>query len=219
MFGGGYVVGIGADDGSASRTFRLGFVIVRRDQTVPWLPDLRYRGLDRLPFVPFLSEIDPDLANLWRRYFDARDEGLIGRDLEVARSAMNDLGLAGAETEILYAEAIIVPPLASVASENLEKDHERSLAWLDSHSAGVPPVPSGFAELGHDVCTPIPDYHSAIVQPGLIPHDSALAESLNEAGLIDESAAASEFMHMANSAKYSLSDLISVIRIFAKDAS
>jgi hypothetical protein len=57
---------------------------------------------------------------------------------------------------------------------------------------------------------------SEVVQPGLIRQDSELAGRLNEAGLIEDAATATELMHMANGAGYSLSDLISVIRISAE---
>ncbi len=207
-----------ADDGAATRTFRLGFVLARREVTLPWLPDRRYRGLDRHPFVPFLGELDADIAALWTRYLDAENDGIISRQLQAARRFKEDLDSADTPVELLYAEAVVVPSRESLGlSGDSARDHERSLAWLQARSAPVLPVPSGFHELGHDVCTPIPDFHSAIFEPGLIPQDSELARCLNGAGLIEQSTKATGLMHAANTARWSLSGLISVIRVFAEE--
>lgn len=50
------------------RSFRLGFFLGRVDEPLLWLPERRYRGLDREPFVPFLDELSPDEATVWRSY-------------------------------------------------------------------------------------------------------------------------------------------------------
>lgn len=63
------------------------------------------------------------------------------------------------------------------------------------------------------MCSPIPSFHSAILQPGLIPKDEELATQLNSEGLLDAEEVAAEFMATANKANYSLADLISVIEI------
>jgi hypothetical protein len=65
------------------------------------------------------------------------------------------------------------------------------------------------------VCSPIPDFHSAILQPGLVAQDALLAGQLNGNGLIETGAVAQELMRTANAADYSLADLMSVILILA----
>lgn len=199
----------------AVRSFRLGFVIARADAALPWLPEQRYRGLDRLPFVPFLHEVPPDEATIWTAYLNAQDSPLAG-DLHEAQRIRDALETVGTRTEVIYAEAMVVAPTTSPGlSGSLAMQHDRNLAWLDARSSSVPAAPPGFDKLGYDVCSPIPDYHSAIFQPGLIPKDAALAGQLNDAGLIRTEDAALGFMRTANTADYSLADLMSVILILS----
>jgi hypothetical protein len=68
--------------------------------------------------------------------------------------------------------------------------------------------------IGLDVSFPIPDFHSALFQPGLIRHD-ALTASLNEAGLIGDIEVAAEVMGEANATGYGLS-VFAVIEVWAE---
>jgi hypothetical protein len=67
--------------------------------------------------------------------------------------------------------------------------------------------------MGLDVSLPMPDFHSALFQPGLIRHD-ALTASLNEAGLLGDVEVAAEVMGEANATGYGLS-VFAVIGVWA----
>jgi hypothetical protein len=109
----------------APRTFRLGFVLGRLDETLPWLPERRYRGLDRLPFVPFLADLPREVARAWRSYLDAWDDGLVD-DFNVARRARDEPAGVGAPTASVRTCG---PPGGPVVSEG-PPPNVRTRRWL-----------------------------------------------------------------------------------------
>lgn len=67
-------------------------------------------------------------------------------------------------------------------------------------------------DLGWDVA--VPDFHSAIFQPGPVDHDADLAEHLNDAGLLADLSYAERLMEKANGTGYG-SGMFACIRILA----
>jgi hypothetical protein len=196
---------------------RIGYVISRSGVPFPWLTDRKYRGIDRLPHVPNLNEGQSQrYVEIWERYLDAQDDGLIGYDLNLAREIQRELEELGNHIDVVYADAIIIPDADSLhLPEKVARQREKSLTWLRSHSERVGAPPAKFGLLGLDVSSPIPSFHSALIQPGLISQDSELASELNEAGLVSELKLATELMHEANATGYGLC-MFSVIRVFAE---
>jgi hypothetical protein len=147
-------------------TLRIGYIISRKDVDIPWLPGRIYRGIDRLPYIPrFLFEPGGGSA-AWQRYLDAWDDGHISRNLELAKRIAAELEEEGNEIEVVYAEAIEVPATSSLdLEESVAQQRDRSLAWLKSRSIGIGPPPEESTELGLDVSSPIPSFHSIIIHP------------------------------------------------------
>jgi hypothetical protein len=196
---------------------RLGFVLVRGDVELPWLARRQYRGIDRLPFVPNPLQLeDNHLRNAWNEYLDTWENGRLGQHLSIAEQIRRQLDEVGESTEIIYADIAVAPRRQSFElPDPLSRERERSLAWLITRSAEVEPSPREFVPIGFDISTPIPSFHSVLVQPGLVRQDSDLAVRLNDFGLIAEDTEyAAELMNVANGSGYLLSTFC-VIRILA----
>lgn len=193
---------------------RIGYIIARKQVDIPWAPGRIYRGIDRLPYIPRLLFESAARPAAWHRYLDAWEDGHISRNLELTKRIAGELEEEGNEVEVIYAEAIEVPATSSLnLEEPVGQQRDRSLAWLKSRSTGIGPPPGESSELGLDVSSPIPSFHSIIIQPGLT-WDSGRASMLNNAGLVGDERSAIELMDEANSMRYDLS-FFSVIRVYA----
>jgi hypothetical protein len=198
-----------------STPLRLGYMLARTDVRLSWLSEHPYRGIDRLPYVPdpLTNTIDP-AASAWNQYWDAWYDGLLPRDLKIARRAARQLQDVGVTVEVLFAEVAIQPRDATPpVSGPVDAQRQRSLDLLRARCAGIPSPDPDFSTIGLDVSLPMPDFHSALFQPGLIRHD-VLTASLNEAGLLGDIEVAGEVMGEANATGYGLS-LFAVIGVWA----
>jgi hypothetical protein len=190
-------------------------MLARTDVRLPWLSGRLYRGIDRLPFVPDpLTNTAEPAASVWNQYLDAWEDGLLPRDLKIARRAGRQLQGVGAPVEALFAEVAILPSEArSPMPGSVDAQRRPSLDWLRTRCAGIPGPDRDLSMIGLDVSVPLPDFHSAIFQPGLVRKDSLVA-SLNEAVLIGDIEVAAEVMGEANASGYGLS-LFAVIGVWA----
>jgi hypothetical protein len=193
----------------------IGFVLARSNVELSVFDDREYRGVDRLPFVPDpFKQQSPD-AEIWDAYLSAWEDGSLGRDLHFANELRDELAGLGISTEVIHADIEIPPPrVARLASTTEEAERARSLSWLRSRTADVPPPPPEFVSIGLDISTAAPTFHSVIAQPGLVGGDVDLAPRLNEAGLVDDPEFAVRLMKDANETGYLLG-LFAVIRVFA----
>ncbi|MGB9113257.1 MAG: hypothetical protein WCF24_11085 [Acidimicrobiales bacterium] len=177
---------------------------MRTDATLPVPAGQMYRGVDRLPRVPDPTEQQSDVvAKAWTRYLDAWDDGLVGKDLSLARSLAAGLGEAGQPAEVVYVEVVVPPPVA--VNVSAIEQREKSLSWVVARSAGVEPPPNDVVRLGLDVATPMPQFHSALLEPELVKKDDRFRASINDSGLVDDLRYAVELMNQANSSGYLLS--------------
>jgi hypothetical protein len=201
--------------GCESMPLRLGYMLARADVRLPWLAGHLYRGIDRLPFVPdpLTNTADP-VTSVWNQYLDAWEAAQLARDLTIARRTARRLKDVGASVEVLFAEVAILPSDATrPASGPIDAQRQRSVDWLKARCAGIPVPDPDFSMIGLDVSSPIPDFHSAIFQPGIMRQDS-LAASLNEAGLVGDIDVAAQVMGEANASGYGLG-LFAVIGVWA----
>jgi hypothetical protein len=112
-------------------------------------------------------------------------------------------------TEVVYASISAVP--SRIAGSVPSEARTASLRWLRERPSPPAEPPTGSRFLGVDIVTPVPSYHSALVEPGLIRHGRALTDILNENGLVaadgDE---LREMMEEANESGYLLSTFCAV---------
>jgi len=193
---------------------RIGYVIVRPGASLPLPRGRLYRGIDRPLSVP-----DPTLpqtasaGRVWARYLNADEGGLVAADLDLARSLATQLAQVGEPTEVIYAE-VTVPPPSTLGESKADRQRADSLAWLASRCAKVPAPSEEFEPIGFDVATPLPTFHSALYQPGLVRKDARFVANLNQSGLVDDIGYAAELMHVANATGYLLS-LFGVVEVRA----
>jgi hypothetical protein len=196
----------------------LGFVLARRGVELPWLPGAQYRGIDRLPFVPdFVTQAQPKaVEDAWQRYLSAWEDGLLCRDIRLAKQARDQLNELGADIEVVFVEAVVPEiPEQSGPTEADVSQRSRSLEWLKARASGIGAPPPEFTHLGIDVSSPIPDFHSAIFQPGPVPHDADLVVNLNEHGLLFDASYAERLADDANKTGYLLG-LFALISIWTE---
>lgn len=194
----------------SSSTIRLGFFLERVG--VNLLEANRpYRGMDRLPYLPTLEEEESlhdlgrhRLLELWDQYCDVRDSGELNVNRNVAWRLQRKFLVEGITLETVYGEITRIP-------DNLDQ-YPHGALWLEnlvdvlSHWRNIqdilPERPENVLFLGFDVSHPVPDFHSAIFQPGLSRIYPRLSEHLNRDGLFDESSEALSAVELANSLDY-----------------
>jgi hypothetical protein len=198
--------------------YRLGFVLARRSIELPWLPGTQYRGIDRLPFVPdFVTQSQPkSVEKAWQPYLDAWEDGRLSRDIRLAMQGRDQLNELGADVEVVFAEAVVPAiPEQSRLTEADVSQRSRSLEWLRVRASEIGARPPEFTQLGIDVSSAIPDFHSAIFQPGPVPHDADLVVKLNEHGLLSDAQYAESLADDANETGY-LSGLFALVQIWTE---
>jgi hypothetical protein len=198
---------------------RLGYLLVRTGVHLPWSPQRGYRGIDRLPYLPNpMEDATARTAMAWNAYSDAVEEGRLGRDFALAQDICQELNAVGAKVDVIFADVESLPDEPPNASERVLAQRFRSLEWLRNRSAEIPVPDRRLQPIGFDVSTPVPNFHSAIAQPGLIRQDSALAANLNDSGLFDDFDTALGAAAQANNSGYGLA-LFCVIRLFSEPSS
>jgi|HubBroStandDraft_5_1064220.scaffolds.fasta_scaffold260946_1 hypothetical protein len=194
-----------------TESMHIGYVIERMIGPMPPSESRQYRGVNRLPNVPDPTlPQDENIKDAWSRYLDAWEVGQIGRDLFLAQTLADDLTAAGEPAEIVYVDLVVGPPRLM----NLPDERRNSFRWLETRCAGIGLRPPSFVRLGLDVAVPVPDYHSALRQPGLIHDRGRLHGGTNDWGLLDNLDVATAIMREANSTGYLLS-MFSVLEVFA----
>jgi hypothetical protein len=195
-----------------SPSTRLGFFLERTSVTCFAWPDMAYRGIDRLPFLPtpeeqeqMMSSGSSDLAKLWDRYWEASIDGLINVDGKLAREYQQQFLKGGITLEVIYGEIVEIPnvdkyPHSALWSENLES---ALLHRYDIHQR-IGSRPDNIEFLGFDISHPVPTFHSAILQPGLNSKCLHLPHQLNSNGLFNTFEDAVPVLDDANSLDYGL---------------
>src|SRR5438552_14660724 len=115
--------------------FRLGFFLQRTGVSCASWPDVPYRGIDRLWFLPTFEEQDElraagrnHLADLWDRYWDAEDSHELMVNLQLAQDLQREFFQEGVKLDLAYAEIAMIPddlaeyPHGKLWSEILAKD-------------------------------------------------------------------------------------------------
>jgi hypothetical protein len=160
---------------------RLGYLLARSGVTIPGSTQ-SYRGIDRLPFVPDpLETSSPRRDAIWSRYLESWEDGRISRDPALASAVQQELGEIGNQTEVLYAEALIVPGEAPIAeTDQVKVAAQQSLSWLRARASDIPAPDPNVELVGLDVALLIPDFHSALLQPGTPYEDDKIKRNQNE---------------------------------------
>lgn len=178
---------------------RLGFFLARQGVTCTTWPELAYRGVDRLPYLPTLEEMRqlrvarPRLAEAWDAYWEAKDSKQLNVDPSVVREVKDMFVLAGwPKLEIVFAE------IARFAEQERSRSYYASVLepWIPLHRR-LSAAPQASRLLGYDLSYPVPSFHSAIYQPA-IPNGPDLRTSLNDAGLVSELGAATRLLRLLN---------------------
>ena len=181
---------------------RLGFVLARTDVPLPGRPWIRYRGVDRMPFVPTPEEEDElaraghaRLVALWHQYWDVLFTAELYRDTSIATDLRDQFAQFGVALEVIYAEVGVVQELEGGFSDASFRE-----AWdrLRRHGdrAGLRPADAGL--LGYDVSYPLPGFHSVLVQPGLLEQPNSPDLDVNDMGLLDDVAQVKRILPVAN---------------------
>ncbi len=206
-----------SDAGAVSRVravdlpVRLGYFLEREGVAAAAFPAVRYRGIDRLPYLPTDEELQAlrragreRLVALWERYLHAEDEGTPYTDRALALDFRRAFRREGVELEVVYGEVTAVP-------ENLEtypggtpwaRTLLSALQGMHNRNAHFARRPQGLDFLGYDISHPVPTFHSAIYQPGLHRVQPDLPRYLNRHGLFGDLATALRFLHAANAMDY-----------------
>ncbi len=194
-------------------SIRLGFFLERSSVTCSRWPEVAYRGIDRLPYLPIpeeqerlLSSGRSELAQLWDIYWEASIDGKINVDGRLATELQRRFLAWGITLEVIYGEIVVIPsnldkyPHGALWSENL---NSALVHRHDSHDS-LGSRPGNIDFLGFDISHPVPTFHSAISQPGLNDNCPNLPEHLNKNGLFDTLEEALPFLSEANSLDYGL---------------
>ena len=117
----------------------------------------------------------------------------------------------GHKVEVVFAKIVAIPPDLSVyphrsiwantveqGMNSLMKLLTNASLRLGRHSC----IPKNFVSLGYDISQAIPNFHSAIRQPGLVNTCPDLPKNLNENGLFGYQECAEKFMSEANQMDY-----------------
>lgn len=174
---------------------------------IPWLPNRTYWGIDRLPSVPNVLDLRGPEERVWDQYLKSLEDGSLARDLSVAQDIQTKLGQIGRETEILFVSIESEPDFEDRADPPEVSEIRRSSEeWLIARTVVVQAPPREFVAIGLDVSTPVPDFHSVILEPGPISHDEEFERHLNDMGLVDEEdlSYANALMARANESGYLL---------------
>lgn len=189
---------------------RLGFFLERRTVHCMAWPNVTYRGIDRLPFLPTAEEQEQlqsagrhGLSRLWDTYWAAHSEGRINVDLRLASQLQRQFESEGIDFEIVYSEIVEVPNLGGYPNESLWSENLKTVLGhrQDVHDR-LGSRPENIEFFGFDISHPVPTFHSAILQPGLDRKHPSLAQELNTHGLVDTIEAASDLAMDANSLDY-----------------
>jgi hypothetical protein len=193
-------------------SIHLGFFLERTSVSCFAWPEMAYRGIDRLPYLPtqeeqeqMLSSGKSDLAKLWDRYWEANIDGVINVDGKLARVLQQEFLEWGITFEVIYGEIVVIPsldkyPHRALWSENLES---ALLHQQDTHQR-IRSRPDNIEFLGFDISHPVPTFHSAILQPGLNNMCPHLPQQLNSNGLFNTLEEALLVLEKANSLDYGL---------------
>lgn len=191
--------------------FRLGFFLERTGVACCKWPHLPYRGIDRLPYLPSFEEQDDlraasksKLADLWDRYWDAKDTRQLMVNLQLAQDLKREFCKEGIELEVVYAEIAMIPDNLDEYPSGKLWSEEIALVlphWRHIHDRLGERLPK-LQFIGFDLSHPVPSFHSAIFQPGLHNTCPKLPDYLNSNGLFDDLNTASMFLHKANEMGY-----------------
>lgn len=190
-----------------SMPLRLGFYLVRPDVWNSQWPEVPYRGIDRLPYLPTCEEQDAlrgsgqaKLADLWDTYWDATDSRTLFanrlRVEEMRREFLNE----GVTFDIVYAEVIRLPTdfLSHPYGTQWVRLMNNVIPYMQPVQDVISKLPERLNIVGFDLSTPAPDFHSAIFQPGLQRFEPRLPKLLNAAGLFGDVDSAVSIMAVAN---------------------
>lgn len=166
----------------------------------------RYKGVDRLPAPSGALDQEP-LTDAWERYYEAEEDETLFCDLSKAQQIQEGLERSGVSVEVLYATIEELPrnlselPHGDLWSERLADIVNR----LGLRTRRLQGIPQGWRRLGFDISHPFPDFHSALIQPGLEDVVPDFQHLLNSNWLVEEPLAASSLMASANSMDYGVS--------------
>lgn len=190
---------------------RLGYFLLRRGVRLSSWPDVPYRGIDRLPFVPSPEEEQilqatghSDLVQLWVSYWDALESGELRARLPVARRFQQAFLRQGYRFELVYAQILEIPSHLEryPHGELWLRDMELAAGHLVRVHEQITHAARNLDVLGIDISHPTITFHSAIFQPGLHRRVPDLPRYLNERGLFPDIVAARPFVSEANAMDY-----------------
>jgi hypothetical protein len=173
--------------------------------------NILYRGIDRLPHLPTFEEQDElrfsgrkRLADLWDRYWEAKDSGELRVNLLLAQSLCLAFSKEGIRLEVVYGELLLIPTnLANYPRGRLwAEELLRILQQEQPIHSKFEDRPKNLCLLGLDISQLFESFHSVIVQPGLDRTCPHLSQHLNSHGLFDDLDTAAEFLHEANKMDY-----------------
>jgi len=154
---------------------------------------------------------------LWNGYHDAEETGRLAADIGVAESLQDGFREQGVSLDLVYATLKEAPnDNELVLTDSVRESRSRWIEWFASLRMELPAPPSDFVTVGMDVASPIPNFHSVLINPGLtISHDEELASQLNEHGLLTDETIATELMTTANRTGY-LESTFCVVGVLAR---
>jgi hypothetical protein len=157
-------------DGEVRLVANLGYFLMAKGVNNFVWKNLPYRGVDRdflLPTEGELAELHESgrgsLAETWESWWNAKEDGSLKQDRNLAMSIVQDLTTDGVAVEVIYVELI---------DEDHQTEHDQLHRPGDLHF------------LGYDVSRPRESFHSAIYEPGAELLDPMLPNALNAFGLL-----------------------------------
>jgi hypothetical protein len=169
-----------------------------------------YRGIDRnLAYTEgdFLERAaTKTFPRAWEEYWEAEDEHQVLTDVAVARRCRDELRGIGVSNELIYAEMVAHPdgadPFGGWPFRRLHEQIRRPI--------------SGLSLLGFDISSPVPTFHSYLMNANLR-HVPELEGLLNEHALVRAREAAEALMQTASDHPYARARVPAVIEIWLVD--
>lgn len=189
----------------------LGYYLVRAGIVCHNWPHVKYRGVDRLPYVPSPFEIDEwrdtgkkEIADLWDKYFNAFDDASLNTNRQFIQRVRKEFQLNGFEYDVIYVQLASIPNDSFLYRSGWPgaKDIKRAIEYLKSRPCVLPKQEDLFC--GYDISYPLPSFHSAIFQPGFNEILPDLDKLLNINGLVNDIDLAVKLQNTANGMGYSL---------------
>jgi hypothetical protein len=190
---------------------QLGHFLQRRGVRLSVWPDVQYRGIDRLPYVPSLEEEQilqatgqGELVQLWTSYWDALESGELSASLAIAQCFQHAFRTHGYDFELVYAQILEIPahlddyPHGRLWLRDLELAADHLIRVHEQIDRSL----SNLALLGVDISHPTIMFHSAIFQPGLNRRVPDLPGYLNDHGLFPNFENARPLIDDANAMDY-----------------